>query len=279
MLVVIDVFTRYVWISPLHNKTSASVLHALEKCFKVIGPPCKVRSDSGKEFRANQVQRYLKSMDVKHFVTQGESKNNYVERVIKTFRSLMHRYMKRKRSFRYIDSIEAIVENYNKKPHSSLGNTAPIEINEDNEVDQIVSLYLTLPVAKKKKKINKRKMKKKSPFRFKIRDNVRISHLKHTFEREFMEKYTGEIFKIKLRFIKQNIPMYKLQDLNEEELVGSFYQAELQKVEKPEETLWEVEKIVSKRRRNKKNMVLVKWLNFPSSFNSWIPESDLRDLS
>lgn len=122
-------------------------------------------------------------------------------------------------------------------------------------------------------------MKKKSPFRFKIRDNVRISHLKHTFEREFMEKYTGEIFKIKLRFIKQNIPMYKLQDLNEEELVGSFYQAELQKVEKPEETLWEVETIVSKRRRNKKNMVLVKWLNFPSSFNSWIPESDLRDLS
>lgn len=86
-----------------------------------------------------------------------------------------------------------------------------------------------------------------------------------------MEKYTGKIFKIKLRFIKQNIPMYKLQDLNEEELVGSFYQAELQKVEKPEETLWEVEKIVSKRRRNKKNMVLVKWLNFPSSFNSWIP--------
>lgn len=94
-----------------------------------------------------------------------------------------------------------------------------------------------------------------------------------------MEKYTGEVFKIKLRFIKQNIPMYKLQDLNEEELVGSFYQAELQKVEKPEETLWEVEKIVSKRRRNKKNMVLVKWLNCPSSFNSWIPESDLRDLS
>lgn len=279
LLVVIDVFTRYVWISPLQNKTSVSVLHALEKCFKVIGPPRKVRSDSGKEFIANQVQRYLKSMDKKHFVTQGESKSNYVERVIKTFRSLMHRYMKKKRSFRYIDSIEAIVKNYNKTPHSSLGNKAPIEINENNEVDQIVSQYLTLPVAKKKKKINKRKMKKKSPFRFKIGDNVRISHLKHTFEREFMEKYTGEVFKIKLRFIKQNIPMYKLQDLNEEELVGSFYQAELQKVEKPEETLWEVEKIVSKRRRNKKNMVLVKWLNFPSSFNSWIPESDLRDLS
>lgn len=55
----------------------------------------------------------------------------------------MHRYMKKKRSFRYIDSIEAIVENYNKTPHSSLENKAPIEINENNEVDQIVSQYLT----------------------------------------------------------------------------------------------------------------------------------------
>lgn len=52
-------------------------------------------------------------------------------------------------------------------------------------------------------------MTKKSPFRFKIGDNVSISHLKHAFEREFMEKYTGKDFMIKLRFRKQNIPMYK----------------------------------------------------------------------
>ena len=71
--------------------------------------------------------------------------------------------------------------------------------------------------------------------------------------------------------------MYRLQDLGGEELVGSFYQAELQKVEKPE--VWEVEKVLRKSRRNKKSYVLVKWLHFPSSFNSWIPESDLRDLS
>lgn len=96
-------------------------------------------------------------MDIKHFVTQEESKSNYVERVIKTLRSSMHRYMKMKRSFRYIDSIETIVENFNNTPHFSLGNKAPIEINEDNEVDQVVSQYPTLPVPKKKKKINKTK--------------------------------------------------------------------------------------------------------------------------
>ena len=235
LLVVIDVFTRYAWISPLKNKTNASVLHAFKECFKHLGAPRKVRTDSGKEFIAHNIQNYLKSLGVVHFVTQGESKSNYVERVIKTFRSLMHRFMKRKRSFRYLDSLESIVSNYNNTPHSSLGNKAPSDINKTNEVDQIISQYLAFPNKKQEKKISspkKKKIKKRSLYQLKVGDSVRISHLKHAFEREFMEKYTGEIFKIKSRFLKQQIPMYKLEDLNGEELVGSFYQAELQKVKK-----------------------------------------------
>lgn len=282
LLVVIDVFTRYAWISPLKNKTSASVLHAFKECFKHLGAPRKVRTDSGKEFIAHNIQNYLKSLGVVHFVTQGESKSNYVERVIKTFRSLMHRFMKRKRSFRYLDSLESIVSNYNNTPHSSLGNKAPSDINKTNEVEQIISQYLAFPNKKQEKKISspkKKKIKKRSLYQLKVGDSVRISHLKHAFEREFMEKYTGEIFKIKSRFLKQQIPMYKLEDLNGEELVGSFYQAELQKVKKTEDTIWEVEKILRKRRRQNKDYVFVKWLNYPSSFNSWILERDLRELS
>ncbi|XP_078318159.1 uncharacterized protein LOC144620643 [Crassostrea virginica] len=200
LLVVIDVFTRYVWISPLQNKTGASVLRALEECFKERGPPRKVRSDAGKEFLAKQVQSYFKSVNIKHFVTQGESKSNYVERVIKTLRSLMHRFMKKARSFRYIDSLQTLVSNYNKTPHSSLGNKAPIEINEENEG----------------------------------------------------------------RALKQDIPMYRLQDLGGEELVGSFYQAELQKVEKPE--VWEVEKIND----NAKNSTVTE----PCDYVKWFPLTD-----
>lgn len=73
--------------------------------------------------------------------------------------------------------------------------------------------------------------------------------------------------------------MYKLCDLNDQKLTGSSYQPELQKVEKPEDTIWEIEKILRKKRRQNKTYVLVKWLNFPRSFNSWIPESDVRDLT
>ena len=48
----------------------------------------------------------------------------------------------------------------------------------------------------------------------------------------------------------QGNSMYTLVDLLESEINGNFYQAELQAVDKSEDTLWEVEKIIRKRRRN-----------------------------
>lgn len=72
--------------------------------------------------------------------------------------------------------------------------------------------------------------------------------------------------------------MYKLQDLNDEDLTGSFYEPELQKSPKPAETLWEVEKILRKRRRNNKTYVLMKLLNYPRSFNNWVLESEVQEL-
>lgn len=84
---------------------------------------------------ARQVQKYLTSVGVEHFMTQGESKSTYVERVIRTFRSLMHRYMKKKRSFKYTKQLQLLVSNYNRKPHRSLGFKVPNEINKANEVD------------------------------------------------------------------------------------------------------------------------------------------------
>ena len=84
-----------------------------------MGPPRKVRSDAGKEFFVKQIQSYFKFVKIKDFITQGESKSNYAERVINTLRSLMHQFMKKARSFRYIDSLQTLVSDYNKTPHFS----------------------------------------------------------------------------------------------------------------------------------------------------------------
>ena len=57
-------------------------------------------------------------------------------------------------------------------------------------------------------------------------------------------------------------------DINEEEIVGSFYQKELQKANQKEFT---IEKVV----KRKGVIIYVKWKGCNDCFNSWIDKKDL----
>lgn len=115
-------------------------------------------------------------------------------------------------------------------------------------------------------------------FRFKLNDLVRLSHLKHIFRRGYNQQFTGEIFKIAKRFLLQGIPMYKVKDFNQELIEGDFYENDLQKVDKEEDSLWLVEEIIKKRKRKGLTEVLVKFESWSEKFNQWVKESDIIDL-
>ena len=67
---------------------------------------------------------------------------------------------------------------------------------------------------------------------------------------------------------------YRLKDLNNEEIQGSFYEPELLP---PKEDVFRIEKVI--RRDYKRKQALVKWLGYSDDFNSWIPLSNLQKLS
>lgn len=115
-------------------------------------------------------------------------------------------------------------------------------------------------------------------FRFKLNHLVRLSHLKHIFRRGYNQQFTGEIFKIAKRFHLQGIPMYKVKDFNQELIEGDFYENDLQKVDKEEDSLWLVEEIIKKRKRKGLTEVLVKFESWSEKFNQWVKESDIIDL-
>jgi hypothetical protein len=70
----------------------------------------------------------------------------------------------------------------------------------------------------------------KSQYKYKVGDNVRISQAKRQFKKEYEEKYTGEIFVITSRSHNGNYPLYKLKDLKDEPITGTFYEKELSPV-------------------------------------------------
>ena len=96
-----------------------------------------------------------------------------------------------------------------------------------------------------------------------------------TFERAYDEKWMREIFEIVQSLKRFGICKYRLCDLDGEEVKGTFYEPELQLVNYSAQGSFEIETVIKKRGRGKKE-VLVKWKDWPEKFNSWIPASDLQ---
>jgi len=109
--------------------------------------------------------------------------------------------------------------------------------------------------------------------KLKIGDKVRISKYKrNVFDKGYTPNWTEEVFIVdKIRY--SNPINYKLKDLNNEEIKGSFYEPELLKAK---QEVFRIDKVI--RRDYKKKQALVKWKGYSDYFNSWIPMKDLKDI-
>lgn len=76
-----------------------------------------------------------------------------------------------------------------------------------------------------------------------------------------------EIFEVN-QILKRKPLLYKLADFQGEQIKGSFYSFELVKVK--ENTTYKIEKVLKIRKTPSGAKYYVKWLNWPSKFNSWV---------
>lgn len=264
-LVCIDIFSRYAFVRALKTKSSKDVIGAFKSIFKDGRVPKTIRSDAGSEFKDKRTQYYLKSLNIHHFFAHNTSKANYAERFIKTLKSKVFRQIISHNKLRYIDHLQDIVKSYNVTKHTSLG-MVPKDINKKNEAEVRYDQYLI------------RKYKKPTPtkYHYKVGDKVRITYTKDKFDREYGQKWSGEIFTVVKRQKREGLPVYWIKDWNEHSVKGSFYQYELQRAFVP--TKLKIEKILKRRTRNRQKEVLVKWLHWPSRFNQWLLERDLKKI-
>ena len=267
-LVVIDVFSRYLWVIPTKTKSQKDMVDAFKALLhNTTRRPQVLRTDNGKEFVNQSVRRLFNEAGVKHFTTKNETKANYAERVIRTLKGLVYRYCVHNQTYTYDTVLQDLVHNYNHRPHSSLKGRAPADIIQANEAKVWKEMYVDTVVKQRSK-----------PFRFKLGDTVRISHMKYTFQRDYHQKWTQELFVVVARRRKGIHRMYKLADQLQEEVQGLFYEAELQKVKKADNALYHVEKILNRRKRQGREEVFVKWVGHPAKFNQWIWAKDLKEL-
>jgi hypothetical protein len=106
-----------------------------------------------------------------------------------------------------------------------------------------------------------------------------VTHIRNPFTREYDQKWSGEIFVIAERRLRGGIPVYNLKDYLDEDITGTFYQPELQKLDTREDDAFKVERIIKTKGRGKNKQYFVKWLYWPSKFNSWIQANAIENYS
>ena len=142
----------------------------------------------------------------------------------------------------YFSVLDDIVKDYNNSIHSLI-KMKPKDVKDYSFIE------------------NAEKINKKDP-EFKIGDHVRFSKYKNIFTKGYTPNCSGEIFVIKK--IQDTVPWtYLINDLNGEEIKGSFNEKELQKTDQKE---FRIEKVIKK----KGDKLYVKWKGYDNSFNSWI---------
>lgn len=265
LLTTIDIFSKKAYVEPLKDKSAKSIIQAYKQILeKNESKPLNLRTDKGKEFVAKDVQEFFKQNGIHHYTVKNpDVKAAVIERFNRTLKSRMWRYLHYLNSHRYIDGLEDIVAAYNDSYHTTIKMT-PNEVNDTNILQVYHNTY-----DKKNRKINKPRLKKG--------DYIRLAREKGTFEKGYEFTFTEEIFQVN-KVIPHPVPVYEIKDLNGEIIDGNFYEAELQKVSfKPDEE-FKIDKIIRSEGKGSRKKLLVSWRGYPSAFNSWILESDLKQL-
>ncbi|MCG8046160.1 MAG: transposase family protein, partial [Candidatus Thiodiazotropha endolucinida] len=92
LLFVIDVFSKYLWVKPLKNKTAKSVIAAMTPIF-LDRKPKKLQTDKGSEFVNRWFKKFMADQDIYFFTTHNVPKASIVERSQRTFKAALYRLM------------------------------------------------------------------------------------------------------------------------------------------------------------------------------------------
>ena len=202
-------YSKYAFVVPLKDKKGIIVTNGFNKIIKQSGrKPNKIWVDQGSEFYNHFFKRWLSRNNIIMYSTYNEGKSVVAERFIRTLKNKIYKHMTATGWNVYYDVLDDIVNEYDNTKHNTIkmkpkdveNNNKRVYIDEHNEKDS----------------------------RFKVCDRVRISKFENILAKGNTPNWSREIFIVNK--INDTVPYtYNVKDLNDEEIIGSFYDRELQK--------------------------------------------------
>lgn len=271
ILTAVDVFSKIGFAETLKNKEAQTVCDAV-KSFIIIHKPHMIQTDLGTEFKNKIVMKMLRDSGIHlYFAYNKEIKASVVERFNRTLKDKMHRYFTSKGTRRYTNVLQQLVSSYNHTNHRSIG-MKPIEVLNANPEDVFTKLYGVRTVRDTIAFPGVRE-----PL-IDIGSSVRVRYITGIMEKGYLPGYSDQVYTISKHVKGYPRIMYQVKDHEGNILPRKLYREDLQKV--PIDTRYRVERVLRKRQApDGTTEVRVKWLNFPSTSNSWVKEREIGDVS
>ena len=199
LLCAIDLFSKYAFAVPLKDKKGISIVNAFNKIIKQSNrKPNKIWVDQGSEVYNRVFKKWLSDNDIIMYSTFNEGKSVVTEKFIRTLKNKWHKHMTATGKNVYYDVLDDIVNEYNNTKHNTI-KMKPIDVGDNKRV-YIDEIYYWLNICKS--------------------GNI--------FAKGYTPNWSKEIFIVDK--INDTVPYrYNIKDLNGEEIIGSFYDRELQK--------------------------------------------------
>ena len=268
LLCIIDVFSKMAWVYPMKNVNCRATVSCLKDVFRKCGKiPEKIQTDKGSEFKCTEFKKLMSDNHINHFFSTSDRKCAVVERFNLTIQQLIYKLMSHHNSYSWTTLLPIAMNIYLNKKHRTI-KMSPLDAEKEMNKETLEKIY--------SEKYSVASSNRKTP-KFNIGDTVRVWIKRTKFHRGYYENFTKEYFIISNVLTNLPVPRYKLKDILEEVIEGTFFEDELVSYI-PKDDVYAIEKVIKTKGNGKNKKHLVKWDGWPSKFNSWISDQEIKNI-
>ena len=265
LVMLIDCWTRKLWVHPITKKSADEVLAAVKIMFQDAGKhPKYLGGDRGLEFTNKKMSQYCTENGIIYTPNFNYVHSAFVERANRTFQKIMYTWMTENETETYLPHLEALAKLYNNRNNRTIMMTP----NEAEKTENHFQLRKNL----EKKYIKILRRRQKMHPKFKVGDTVRIARSKGHFSRSYQEQFQQEQFRVAQVNKRLPIPTYTLSNFNGDEIIkGNFYGFEMTHVRT---NIYRIDRVLRTRKKGKKKEYFVRWKGFGPEHDSWVQQED-----
>ena len=272
LLIIIDCFTKKLWMFAIPDKQCKTVLEKFKNLFSQIDErPRKLQTDKGTEFLCSEIGAFFKANNVLHYITHSDKKCAIAERAIRTIKGLLYKMMEHRNTYNWIDLLDDVRNKYLNSYHRTIKMTP-------NQAEHPKNQFKLRAYAHKRyvkyKRINN------NP-KYKVGDKVRLRILYDGYRRGYNQSFKEEYWIIShVETLPLPTPRYYLTDIRGEKMKGdpSFFENELSLFIPTQDTVYKIKNILKERKVRGKLQYFVSWEGWPDNTASWIDADQVKNI-